>query len=52
MIDIYVCMCVCFYTIVYTYSLHRYKEVDKQMTHAMHVNVNDTFIDKLTKWYQ
>ena len=31
------------------------KKVDKQLTHAMHVkdrHVNDTFIDKLTKWYQ
>ena len=31
------------------------KKVDKQLTHAMHVKdryVNDTFIDKLTKWYQ
>ena len=36
-------------------SHHRYKKVDKQLTHAMHVkdrHVNDTFIDKLTKWYQ
>ena len=31
------------------------KKVDKQLSHAMHVkdrHVNDTFIDKLTKWYQ
>ena len=31
------------------------KKVDKQLTHAMHVkdrHVNDTFIVKLTKWYQ
>ena len=31
------------------------KKVDKQLTHAMHVKdwyVNDTFIDKLTIWYQ
>ena len=31
------------------------KKVDKQLTHAMHVkdrHVNDTFIDKFTKWYQ
>ena len=31
------------------------KKVDKQLTHAIHVKdryVNDTFIDKLTKWYQ
>ena len=31
------------------------KKVDKQFTHAMHVkdrHVNDTFIDKFTKWYQ
>ena len=31
------------------------KKVDKQLTHAMHVkdrHVNDTFIDKLSKWYQ
>ena len=31
------------------------KKVDKQLTHAMHVkdrHVNDTFINKLTKWYQ
>ena len=31
------------------------KKVDKQLPHAMHVkdrHVNDTFIDKLTKWYQ
>ena len=31
------------------------KKVDKQLTHAMYVKDrlgNDTFIDKLTKWYQ
>ena len=31
------------------------KKVDKQLTHAIHVkdrHMNDTFIDKLTKWYQ
>ena len=31
------------------------EKVDKQLTHAMHVkdrHVNDTFINKLTKWYQ
>ena len=31
------------------------KKVDKQLTNAMHVkdrHVNDTFIDKFTKWYQ
>ena len=31
------------------------KKVYKQLTHAIHVKdrpVNDTFIDKLTKWYQ
>ena len=43
---IYVCICVCIIDI---------KKVDKQLTHAMHVkdrHVNDTFIDKSTKWYQ
>ena len=31
------------------------KKVDKQLMHAMNVKdryVNDTFIDKLTKWYE
>ena len=36
--------------------MHRYKESGYvQLTHTMHVKdryVNDTFIDKLTKWYQ
>ena len=43
---LYACMCVCAIDI---------KKVDKQLTHAMHVkdrHVNDTFIDKFTKWYQ
>ena len=42
----------CVYTRIYTIDI---KKVDKQLTHAMHVkdiHVNDTFIDKLTKWYQ
>ena len=37
-------------------NTHRYKESGPvQLTHAMHVKdryANDTFIDKLTKWYQ
>ena len=40
--------------ILYDYIID-IKKVDKQLTHAMHVkdrHVNDTFIDKLTKWYQ
>ena len=39
---------------VHTHSIY-VKKVDKQLTHAMHVKdryVNDTFIDKLTKWHQ
>ena len=48
-----------FYHYIIPYILYIYvidiKKVDKQLTHAMHVkdrHVNDTFIDKLTKWYQ
>ena len=42
---------------MYAYSVTTIdiKKVDKQFTHAMHVkyrHVNDTFIDKLTTWYQ
>ena len=40
------------YTRVYTIDI---KNVDKQLTHAMHVKgryANETFIDKLTKWHQ
>ena len=37
--------------------IHRCKESGLQLTHEMHVGlqdryVNGTFIDKLTKWYQ
>ena len=43
--------------VINTDGKHRFKESGrKQLTwHAMHVkdrHVNDTFIDKLTKWYQ
>ena len=47
-----------YYTALYMNShIHTIdiKKVDKQLTHAMHVkdrHVNDTFIDKFTKWYQ
>ena len=37
---------------IYTIDI---KKVANQLTHTMHVKdiyVNDTFIDKLTKWYQ
>ena len=40
------------HTHIYTIDI---KKVDKQLTHTMHVkdrHVNDTFINKLTKWYQ
>ena len=43
-LTIYICVCII-----------DIKKVDKQLTHAMHVkdrHMNDTFIDKLTKWYQ
>ena len=43
------------YSIIYWVTAIDIKKVDKQLTHAMHVKdryVNDTFIDKLTKWYQ
>ena len=46
---------VCVYVCVCAGLLIDIKKVDKQLTHAIHVkdrHVNDTFIDKLTKWYQ
>ena len=44
------------YSVLFTHvRIIDIKKVDKQLTQAMHVkdrHVNDTFIDKLTKWYQ
>ena len=45
-------LCMNEHTRLHTIDIHK---VDKQLTHAMHVkdrHVNDTFIDKFTKWYQ
>ena len=51
---VYVCVGMCGHVCGYVWAID-IKKVDKQLTHAMHVkdrHVNDTFIDKLTKWYQ
>ena len=44
--SVFVCLCMCMF---------RYKKVDKQLTHVMHVKdryENGNVIDKLTKWHQ
>ena len=57
--NLYIYIYLYIYSLLTTKTLCGYsidiKKVDKQLTHAMHVkdrHVNDTFIDKLTKWYQ